>query len=78
MATITDTHQVCECCALMIASGDESSCRDYWGHAHRSCELPHDVLNGDEDYDTVGEWVCDGCQIWQSTYSIRYHTVTLH
>ena len=43
MATKTivasDTGLVCECCMLVIANGDDSSCRDYHGHEHEECEL---------------------------------------
>jgi hypothetical protein len=32
--TFTREIAVCECCALVIANGDDSGCRDYYGHTH--------------------------------------------
>ena len=29
-----ESEYVCDCCALVIANGDNSACRDYYGHTH--------------------------------------------
>lgn len=34
----------CACCALVIANGDDSGCRDYYGHTHESAHLPARVV----------------------------------
>ena len=31
---LMESEHVCECCALVIANGDNPSCRDYYGHTH--------------------------------------------
>ena len=31
---LLESEYVCECCALVIANGDSSACRDYYGHTH--------------------------------------------
>ena len=53
---------VCECCALILNTGDDSSCRDYYGHTHPSCDLSVD--NADMDnFRKTGYYDenCDGC-----------------
>lgn len=32
----------CICCAVVIVNGDDSGCRDYWGHTH-----PAPTISGD-------------------------------
>ena len=27
---------VCDCCALLVENGDDSSCRDYYNHTHNN------------------------------------------
>ena len=39
MAEVRWEGQACECCLCMVSNGDESGCRDYWGHTHRSASL---------------------------------------
>lgn len=57
-----DTRTVCDCCLLMIANGDASACRDYYGHDHPSCQLAHAVPGDSSDTVTVWRpWSCDGC-----------------
>ena len=57
------TLTVCDCCLSLLANGDESSCRDYYGHTHPSGTFPANTVPGD-DSDTETRfraWVCDGC-----------------
>ncbi len=51
-------HQVCECCALMLANGDESGCRFFYGHSHPACVLAA-VVGGDSVQ--WHRWTCAGC-----------------
>lgn len=39
MAQVIWEGHACECCTLMIANGDDSGCRDYYGHTHRTASL---------------------------------------
>ena len=53
---------VCECCALILNTGDDSSCRDYYGHTHPSCDLS--VVRVDSNnFRKTGYYDenCDGC-----------------
>ena len=53
---------VCECCALMVNSGDESSCRDYYNHTHPTCDK--NIVRADIDSTfEVGYFYanCNGC-----------------
>ena len=52
---------VCECCALVINNGDESSCRDFHGHTHPRCDSAIAHLTNDRF--TVGYFStnCNGC-----------------
>ena len=53
---------VCECCAMMVANGDESSCRDYYGHTHPTCDKNIARANIEPAYE-VGYFDvnCNGC-----------------
>ena len=62
---------VCECCALMVNNGDESSCRDFHGHTHPTCDKS--VIYADtEDTFEVG-YNCNGCG--ESTGGILYAAI---
>lgn len=65
MATIAGEYRVCDCCALMIANGDESGCRDYYDHGHRTCTLPGPAAIAGDEYTSRGGFLCDGCDAWQ-------------
>lgn len=52
VTTVFEGH-ACQCCAGVIANGDESGCRHYYGHTHRS------ALDGDTCFDCGGEVVID-------------------
>lgn len=64
MATVVAEGNCCECCALMITNGDESGCRDFYGHTH-SAPMPekiaegHAVITSEETTEAVGS--CDLC-----------------
>ena len=67
MALLTRRMLVCECCALLIANGDDSGCRDHYGHDHPECDLG------------LGRWEsayvepCDeGCSNEDHSHGIRY------
>ena len=53
---------VCECCALMVNNGDESSCRDFHGHTHPTCDKSVTYANTEVTF-TVGYFHanCNGC-----------------
>lgn len=52
---------VCDCCALWIANNDDSSCRDYYGHSHKRCDISYLwVLEGDHE-EVTRDWACFGC-----------------
>ena len=57
------TYPVCECCLLVTANGDDSSCRDYHGHEHETAnygiEPGEDIVPG--DVITDGMIRCFGC-----------------
>lgn len=73
----TDTLTLCECCALLIANGDESGCRDHHGHAHQSAIVPaHTVLTGESDQPCHG-FTCDGCREPQALYAYRLWATVL-
>ena len=53
---------LCECCTLMVNNGDDSSCRDFHGHTHPTCDKS--VIYADtEDTFEVGYFHanCNGC-----------------
>lgn len=53
---------VCECCALMVNNGDESSCRDFHGHNHPTCDKSVTYANMEDTFE-VGYFHanCNGC-----------------
>lgn len=56
------TEYVCDCCASWLANNDESSCRDYWGHSHKRCDISYlwVLEGGNETYPHT--WTCFGCE----------------
>ena len=44
MAEVRWEGECCECCALVIANGDDSGCRDYYGHTHSGPRLTERAL----------------------------------
>lgn len=75
--TQTDVLGLCDCCALMLANGDESGCRDYHGHEHPSIEVPvHTVLTDESDQPVHG-FVCDGCHTEQGAFAYRLWATVL-
>lgn len=65
--------RLCECCAIFVANGDESSCRDYFHHTHRTPEVPANTVVGDDWGYADDWWHCDGCDTEQMPYSTRWH-----
>ena len=53
---------VCECCALMVNNSDESSCRDFHGHTHPTCDKSVTHANTEDTF-KVGCFHanCNGC-----------------
>ena len=53
---------LCECCTLMVNNGDESSCRDFHGHTHPTCDK--NIVRADIEHTfEVGYFHanCNGC-----------------
>lgn len=66
---IIEELSLCDCCALMVANGDESGCRDYYNHTHAPCSVPfYAALAGGEVPSRRG-FTCDGCQEDQLAYA---------
>lgn len=59
-ATEMMTVYVCQCCALLIANGDDTECRDYYDHEHAPCELDAAALTG-ASTEAATATRCDGC-----------------
>lgn len=56
MAEIRFEGECCECCALVIANGDDSGCRDYYGHTHPSPALSAETVRWlNEDFPEFAE-----------------------
>lgn len=73
----TDSLTLCECCALLIANGDESGCRDYYGHTHETASVPaHTILTGDSDQPCYA-FTCHGCRESQEPFAYRLWAVVL-
>ena len=69
---------VCECCALILNTGDDSSCRDYYGHTHPSCDLSVAYADMDSSRE-VGYFHenCNGCGELIRTYGTLYAATRL-
>ena len=69
---------VCECCALMVRNGDESGCRDYYGHTHPTCDKS--VVYADMEHTfEVGYFHtnCNGCGELVRTGGTLYAAIRL-
>ena len=53
---------LCECCALMVNNGDDSSCRDFHGHTHPTCDKSVTCADMESTFE-VGYFYanCNGC-----------------
>ncbi len=69
---------VCECCALMVNNGDESSCRDFHGHTHPTCDKSVTYANTEDTF-TVGYFHanCNGCGAIVRTGGTLYAAIRL-
>ena len=52
---------VCECCVVAVENGDDSGCRDHYGHGHDAPRVPTGLVLGDETRETTTSTTCDGC-----------------
>ncbi|MGN6129277.1 MAG: hypothetical protein ACTHOK_02960 [Nocardioidaceae bacterium] len=60
--TLVREIAVCECCALVIANGDDSGCRDYYGHTHPAPDVPAGTCLTDDGADQPSTpWTCEAC-----------------
>ena len=71
----TDTLALCECCALLIVNGDESGCRDYYGHTHQSANVPARTVLSDETDQPCHGFTCHGCGEPQAMFAYRLWAV---
>lgn len=56
-----DVGFACECCALLVSNGDDTQCRDYYGHSHPEADFGGWAVVGVSRVDVGGSWRCDGC-----------------
>lgn len=61
-------YALCDCCAIMVANNDESSCRDYYGHTHPTV-TENFVLSGESFENPSVGFDCDGCKEWQEEFA---------
>lgn len=78
MPVITSEElSLCDCCALMVANGDESGCRDFYGHTHQATELPIGTVMAGDSLETARGFTCDGCQEDQGPLANEWPAVVL-
>jgi hypothetical protein len=70
---------VCECCAMLAANGDESSCRDYFRHERHALTSapPGHIVIGDDLPVTARPRDCDGCGQEIGTYGASFDAAVL-
>ena len=66
---------VCECCALWIENGDDSSCRDYYNHTHPRCNPAIAYLTGPEHRVGYLDMICNGCGTIQHDGANMYSAI---
>ena len=92
MDTVHVAAQVCDCCMLWLVNADESSCREFYGHAHPRVNLAdfvqpdhwYDIDTGDpedeardaSDWEVWHRWTCDGCGEPQYPGARRWDVLT--
>ncbi|WP_424863084.1 hypothetical protein [Streptomyces sp. MMS24-I29] len=56
------TVTLCACRAIMLANNDESGCRDYHGHTHKSVDVPADtvITRGPQTWSGIFDLDCSG------------------
>lgn len=77
MAEVRYEGRCCECCLLMIVNGDESGCRDYYGHTHRPASLSEETereLSAAYPQFDQSEWEWNAFVVGdsQGTHSLNY------
>ena len=65
---------VCDCCALLVENGDDSSCRDYYNHTHPRCDSAITYLTG-VTFTVVYFANCNGCGTIQRTGATMYGAI---
>jgi hypothetical protein len=76
--TVTRTLAVCECCALLIANGDETGCRDYYGHTHPAPHVPAGTCITEDGADQPAiPWTCEACGEPQNRFVYRMWAAVL-
>lgn len=72
MFEINDTITVCTCCAVLIANGDQSGCRDFHNHTHPTFSVEGVWAPvGPVEVDLDDEWTCGGCGTEQDPHAWR-------
>ena len=66
---------VCECCALWVENGDDSSCRDYHNHTHPRCDPAIAYLTGPEHHVGYFDMICNGCGMIQHNGADMYGAI---
>ena len=66
---------VCECCALWIENGDDSSCRDYYNHTHPRWDSAITYLTGAEHRVGYFDMICDACGTIQHNGADMYGAI---
>lgn len=54
-----ETLDVCDCCLIMAANGDETGCRDYYNHTHKSIN--------DTEYGSVNVVLTPVTDLWEES-----------
>ena len=70
------TLYLCDCCALLLVNGDDSSCRDYYEHDHPQGDLSG-IVSADFDQTDWSGFECAGCEIFQLPGANRWEAITL-
>ena len=66
---------VCECCALWIENGDDSSCRDYYSHTHPDCDPAIAYLTDETCIVGYFHTNCNSCGTIQRTGATVYAAI---
>ena len=72
------TINLCECCAIVAANGDDSGCRSYHEHNDHALTASIGYVSVDEHMGTDETFMCDGCgwRIERGSYYIGTMDVT--
>ncbi len=81
--TVVSDLLLCQCCGMLAANGDESSCLEYYGHEPHAMRAPavdqliaarQAIVVGDpfDGFDWPHGWRCDGCGQWSGPYAMGF------